>query len=664
MPGDNTVMNGSTGVAALTRVGPGAAGRAHRQGVTVRAVLIGLVLTPLNVFFLVHAIWSVGGFTGAESLFTNCVGALFLFALLNLWLKQRRSVWTFAPGELLTVYVVLGIGTGLVCSVWDLGGSLVVTVTYPFWFATDSNNWKTLLWPNLPPWLTVQDRSLLEGFYVGGSTGYTWSVIRGWAPAAFWWAAIMGVAMWVCLCLNAIVRRCWQDEERLPFPMTVLPVELTEERAALLHNRLFWMAVAITTGTGVWNTLCGLMPSLPAIRFSYDYIAWVQNRRPWNFIRYTGLECSPWSIGLCYIMPLDMAFSLFVFDLLWTAEYIAVGQFGWATSPWGGFPYGEQQTAGGFLAVLVTILWLDRDYLVQYLRRAVGLKSALSETASEEAFSPTVAVCGALAGLAFLWWFFWRAGMPHWVILAFFVIYFSMSLVISRLRAQIGPPTHQLYGAMPNWVLSSFAGPRTLGARTLGMFMAFRPFLQEQRNNPTPIQMEAFKMAEGGRMQRRRIAIVVAVAVPLAMLSYFWANIHLGYAIGLGSGKAHPWQVRIGGWATEELEVGLRTPGEPGSSGMIAVGAGALITLVLAYLKLRFQWWPLHPIAFPLAPASTIQSMTLVIFGIWLFKSILLRYGGPKAHLKALPFFLGLLVGSGTIALLQRLLFAALGVRL
>ncbi|MCJ7751726.1 MAG: hypothetical protein MUQ65_11640, partial [Armatimonadetes bacterium] len=42
-------------------------------GVSLRAILIGLVLTPLNVWFLVKGLWLWGGYTGDESLFMNTV---------------------------------------------------------------------------------------------------------------------------------------------------------------------------------------------------------------------------------------------------------------------------------------------------------------------------------------------------------------------------------------------------------------------------------------------------------------------------------------------------------------------------------------------------------------------------------------------------------------
>jgi hypothetical protein len=626
-------------------------------------VLIGLALTPLNVFFLVHATWTVGGFTGSESLFVNTVGVVFMLAVLNIVLRKRAPHLAFSAGEILTIYLMLGISTGLVSSVWDLGGSLAATITYPFWFSTPENKWSDLLWPALPTRLTVQNHDILEGFYAGRSNPYAWEVIRAWARPALWWASLMGAIMWVCLCLNSILRRRWADEEKLPFPIAVPPVQMADERSGLLRNKVFWIAVAFSGGLGVWNTISSVVPTLPGIPLGFDYTSFVENRHPWDFIRYRGLEWGPWSIGLCYLMPLDLAFSLFVFDLFWTAEYVASGYFGWSTSPWGGFPYGEQQTAGGFMALLIGVLWLDRRYLLQVLRKVLGLRSAIREETGE-AFSYRTAVAGAIVGTAYLWWFFSTSGMPTWTIAAFIGIYFMMSMVISRLRAQLGPPTHQLYGAMPNWVLPTLAGTRALGARTLGMFTALRPYLQEQRNNPTPLQLEGLKMAENNRMERRRIAVVMAAVVPLTILCYFWASIHFGYHRGVGTGQTHVWQLAVARWGAQGLDTDLRYPSDTNVSGTMAMGFGLALTLALTFLKLRFQWWPLHPVAFPIAIASTIQSMTLAIFGTWLFKALLLRYGGLRAHRAVLPFFLGLLAGQATISLIQRLLFAAFGVNM
>jgi hypothetical protein len=79
------------------------------------------------------------------------------------------------------------------------------------------------------------------------------------------------------------------------------------------------------------------------------------------------------------------------------------------------------------------------------------------------------------------------------------------------------------------------------------------------------------------------------------------------------------------------------------------------------YVKLRSPLWPLHPLAFPLAFSWTIDSMLPAIFITWVFKVLLLRYGGLRAHRRALPFFLALLAGTACMSLLQTALLRFLG---
>jgi len=631
------------------------------RGVTARAVAIGLALMPLNILSLVACNYAQGWTTGNETLFINIVTVLFLGVLLNEVLKRRRPRWALGAGELLTIYAMLGVGTGLVSSLWDLGGSLAGTITYPFWFATPENRWKDLLWPTLPTWLTVRDLDVLAGFYVGGAEPYDPRVVRAWAGPAAWWAAIVGAMMWVCLCLNSIVRRRWEEEEKLPFPLVTLPVQLVEERFGLLHNRLFWVGVGVTVAIGVWNTLAGVVPSLPEIPTFYDYTGYVQNRRPWSFIRYCGLWWDPFAVGLCYLMPLDLTLSLLLFDLMWMGEYVMTGQFGWATSPWSGFPYGDQQAAGALIALLLSVLWLDRRYLAQVMRKAVGLRSALRED-GEEALGYRAAVLGTLGGIAFLWWVLARAGMETWVIPALLGLYFVMSLVISRLRAQLGPPSNEIHAsAMPYWMLLTFAGSRSMTPRTLGVLALLRPYLYEQRSHPSPVQLEALKMAEGGRMERRRLAMAMAVVVPVAVLCYFWAQLQLGYTLGLGTPKAHYWNLVVPRSIAEGLSDDLQYPSAPGVSNMSAMGFGMVFTMVLMWLKMRFQWWPLHPVGYPIALSWAIDSMKPALLITWVVKSMLLRYGGLRAHRRALPLFLGLLAGSATLIWLLRMMFVLLG---
>lgn len=171
-------------------------------------------------------------------------------------------------------------------------------------------------------------------------------------------------------------------------------------------------------------------------------------------------------------------------------------------------------------------------------------------------------------------------------------------------------------------------------------------------------------MAEGERMERPRIAWGLAVIVPVAMLCYFWASIHIGYQFGLGTSATHRWNVMLPEGYFWNLDNDLRNPSGADAAGAAAIGVGLLFTGVLMVLKTGFQWWPLHPLAFPLAISTSVENMTLAIFITWATKSLLLRYGGLKSYRSSLPFFLGLLAGGGTTCLLQRLLWDALGLRI
>lgn len=630
------------------------------RGVTPRALLLGFLLTPLNVYLLTDFLWTRGAFTGYFSLFSNTVGLLFIMAILNELLKRWRPSRAFGAGELLTIYVLLGISTGLTAVVWDVGGALAGTISYPFFFATPANEWQNLIWPNLPDWLTVRSYEVVEGFYTGDSSAYRRSVIRAWAGPALWWATFIGAIMWVCLCLNSIVRRRWEDEEKLPFPLVTLPVQLADERYGLLRDKLFWLAIGATFAFELWNFAATLVPSLPGVPTRFEFHEHVANRPPWNMIPFPVMGLVPWVFGMIYLIPLDLVFSMFVFDVLWNAEFVTAGWLGWSQNPRQGVPYGWHQCAGGFLAIAAGFVWLDRRYFAQVVRRALGLRSSLRED-RDEALSYRTALLGGLAGVSYLWWFLQRGGMQEWVIGAFLALYFTLMLAISRLRAQLGTPAHTFDGMMPNHILHALAGSRQLGSRTMGMFYLLGPYIQQQDNNPTPIQLEALKMAEGGRMQRRRIALAMAVVAPLSILCFIWANIHIGYQRGMSTINAHEHMIESVRYLALDMDSALRYPKgfDPGTS--LAMAVGFVITLILMALKLRFVWWPLHPVAFPTALGWLTMEMMIPFFLVWVFKVLLLRYGGLRAHRRAFPFFLGLLAGGlsaeGLNRILMRIIF-------
>ncbi len=642
------------------RIGPQGA-QQGTHGVRARAVLLIVALVPASVFFGVWNMWVAGGAGSLDSLIEVAVAGLAILTGVNAVLKSRRPSWAFSGGEIIAIYMALVFSFGMTSSPWDWGGSVATVITWPIWNAGPENQWQDLIWPNLPTWLTVTNRDVLEGFFVGGASPYSRAVLEAWLRPALWWTAWTVALFWVSMCLNVIVRRRWSQEEQLPFPMTILPLQMTDPEPTLFRSSVWWVGIALSAGIALFNMVSRIVPAFPHLPTGVDLTTYITNNRPWDILRTPYLDWEPWHIGLSYLMPVDLAFSMIVFNLFWRAEYLTARALGWTTDPWSGFPYGDQQSIGGYLALMVSVIWLDRRYLVQVARKALGLRSHAND--SEEAFSYRTAMVGAVGGLGFLWHFLARGGMGGGVVAAFLAVYFAMTMAISRIRAHLGPPNNELYGAMPPFALTQFPGARGVGSRGLGLLALLRPYTGEQRPNPAPFQLEALRMAERSRLDPSRLAWLLMAIVPVIMICYFWANLHLGYHLGLGTSKTNRDVIFVAEGASQELDAMLRSPAGPNWGGMQAIGVGFGGTVVLMALKLRLPAWPLHPVAFPLAFCFPIDAMLPAIAASWAIKALLLRYGGLRAHRRALPFFLGLLVGSAATSLIRSIVFRVLGIQ-
>lgn len=639
--------------------GDGDDGSASR--IRLRAVILVFLLVPAHIFWMVSGNWTVGSGGYADSLSATAIVVVCVLVAANGIVKRRRSGRGFLNrAEILTLYIVVALTNGLCADIWEWGSQTASIIAWPVWNAGPDNNWDQIMLPHLPSYLTVQNREVLAGFFLGDANPYQWSIIREWLTPAMWWTVFVTVLLLVTLCLNTVVFRRWSREQNLTFPLTSLPLSVTDPRGSLFRSPLWWLGIALSVALIGLATVSQLVPAIPQIPTSYSFEKAIAGNKPWDGLRCPYLSWGPWELGLAYLMPAELAFALIAFNIFWRAEYVASRALGWTVSAWDGFPYGDEQTIGAYLAVILSVMWLDRRYLVQVGRRALGLPSAADD--SGQGMSYRMAVLGALIGLAFLWWFLARGGMTALTIMIWLSVYFLMALVMGRMRAQMGPPSHEMYGAMPLFILPRFPGSRAMGERGTALMGLLEPFTNQQRTNPAPTQLEALRISERAPADSRRLTWLMLAIVPVGVIVYFWASLHIGYDIGLGTGKAHQHILRYARQSMASMDTLLREPSGPDWYGLGAVGVGGAVTIALMALKLRFPFWPLHPVAFPLAFAWPIDSMLPAIVVTWAVKVLLLRYGGLRAYRGSLPFFFGLIVGSAVAQLVQSMLFRKLGI--
>ena len=135
--------------------------------------------------------------------------------------------------------------------------------------------------------------------------------------------------------------------------------------------------------------------------------------------------------------------------------------------------------------------------------------------------------------------------------------------------------------------------------------------------------------------------------------------------IGLGSGKLtgpvawafgnDPWN-RMSNW--------LQSPKSPDGGAMAAYVFGTGMTVLLASLRTRLLWWPLHPAGYVVGCSFALMRLWLPLFTSFVLKSLILRFGGLKGYRLALPFFIGLIVGEFTAGFIRTLLDLGFGLYL
>ena len=243
--------------------------------------------------------------------------------------------------------------------------------------------------------------------------------------------------------------------------------------------------------------------------------------------------------------------------------------------------------------------------------------------------------------------------MGLWMIGLYFLVYYILALGITRVRAEVGPPTHEMFVANPRQFVIDTLGSRRLSAGSLTMMSIYYAFNRGYRAHPMPHTLEGFKLADELKMKRGRMVIAIMVAVVFGILASFWSYLVVSYDIGANPG--------LGNGGYNLLRRWLYFPSETNLPAVIFMGVGFLFTGFLWWLRSRFPFFPFHPAGYAVASSVwTFGWLWFSVFVSWTIKTIMLRIGGIRLYRKALPLFFGLLLGEflvGGVWVLVRLIW-------
>ncbi len=611
-----------------------------KSPITIRATLIGIVLIPLNSYWILHLsyIWDSNRPTSLALLF-NVLFTLLVLIAVNTFLRRLRPKLAFTQVELLTIYAML-------CQASVFAGRDMLQVLVPlmgngFWYATPENEWSQLFHQHLPDWLVVGEHDILRGFYEGESTLYLQSHIQAWLiPSLIWvgFCLVLGVTM---LCLNVLLRKQWQEHERLTYPIAQLPLEITQGKSRFFNRRMMTVGLCIAALLNLLYSLHQINPVFPTIPLYHSFRL---TEAPWSAMNNPGFRISffPFAIGIGFLIPLDLGFSCWFFHLFWHFERIIGQSFGWRSAI--GFPREMAQIRGVWIALFLWTLWMGRSHVKVVLE--TFFSRTLHDNDEGEALRYKTAIIGALIGFVLIIAFCLKAGMSLWFATLFFVIYFAMSITITRIRAELGPPAHDLYNAGPDLLLTDAIGTRRIGNRNLSVMSLFFWLNHlSYRAHPMPHQLEALKLAHQTRFNGTQLLWVLAIAIFVGALSAAWGHLHLSYQVGLENARS--WYARA---AYNRLAGWLYNPSDTNISGLFYTAGGFMFAISLLLLRWRFIQWPLHPVGYVVSSWWTFTGLWFPLLISWMMKRILLSTGGVRLYRRAIPFFIGLVIGDVIVA--------------
>ena len=608
-------------------------------GLTARLLLISLVLVPLNSYFLLQMELVRYTFPTWIVPLSNVIFFLAIVMVVNNLIRQIIPRLALRHGELLVLYIILSITTTM--SAGDLLQAVLSVLGYAFWFATPENEFHELFIHYLPRWLTVSDGKTLQAYYMGDSSFYLSHNLKVWTPVILAWLLIFMILAFNFLCLNTILRRQWTEHERLTYPIAQLALDMTSPTSGFFHNKRMWVGFAIAASIGLINGFSILFPQIPSIPIKRTYFTVTEG--PLRFLAddddLIRISLYPFAIGILFLMPLGILFSTIFFCGMKRVELMVGRIVGWNSLA--RFPFQGEQVLGGFFALCVCFFWTGKEHFIYVIKSAWGENAVIDDT--KEPIPYRTAVRGLLVGLISLSFLLYKAGMTFWVAASFGILFLVAPTVMTRLRAEAGVFT--CFGYSPQTILSKWIGTRRLGPQNLtSMTVCF--FNSEYRPQQMPHQLEAFKIAEQANLSYRQVFVTLLFATGFGVLVAFWVQLHMYYKHGADSGYFGPWALGHGrrwfGW----LRNWIYYPTNTDWPGVAFMGVGFSVMMILVYLRSRVIWLSIHPLGFLIAgggelPGDLLLPLVICTVSKWL----LLKHGGIRSYRRAVPFFLGLVLG-------------------
>jgi hypothetical protein len=572
-------------------------------------------------------------------------------------LAGGKSRWRLLPHELATIYGMLLIAA-LVGS-RGLVEKMLPLLVAPDYFASPTNHWRDRFFPHIRPWLVAFDphggpgQSVARAYYEALRAGQPipW---QAWVVPVGGWSVLAGLVFYAFLCMASLLRRPWMEHERLAFPLAQLPLEMIREgRSSLLRSQLTWIGFAMPGCVYTLNGLHTFYPVVPHLEQPFSLNQFLVDP-PWNAVSGMPIYISFAAVGLLYLVPGPLLFSLWFFFLLTRLQELLAASYGYESQAMPFFPCKQfvgYQTMGAYVVLAAYILTTAAPRLRAALRAALRPRQEASGS-TDELLSDRAALAGLLLSLLGLSVWCSLAGLSFWLALLQWSVYlFVVTLVLARSTAEGGLIATEV-SFRPADFYAMVSPIQTMGAANMtAMSFLDAAWFRDQRSLVLAGMLDAMRVGRMTGVQRRTMLGALLSALLLSAACSILFQIWLPYRQGALEFYSYLFQGNPV-WGFQYYQSQWANPGLFHWGNALFFGIGMLVTLALSALRSLYPWWPLHPLGYALCGSWTMLLLWFPCLLTWIIKGALLRYGGMRAFVQFRPLFLGMILGEFSMAIL------------
>jgi len=646
---------------------------------TARSLILGLLAAVFlaGVGYINDSVLALTRIVGNHFPISVFGGLILAVILVNPVLGRVRASWRLRPGELAVIATMMLV----VCFIPGSGlmRTFVTSLALPAHYNDMQPGWRkvdvmTYAPAAMLPAGGARDAEVLGPLF-GGAGDETTRIGLADVPWGQWitplsvWIPLLMLLAAAGLCISLVVHPQWSRRERLRYPIAQFARSLIEPGSnpggkSIVSNRLFWcglivvLAIRVINGLHAWEELDLQIP----LRMNLLVVTskWPQLWRVPGVLWLVRPIVFPTVVAFSFFLATDVAFSLGIAQVLFVAVMGVLMSYGVDTSrsylTGGGF---SGQYFGAYVGIALLVGYTGRRYYWGVLKQAATFR----RQAGAEGFAVWAcrgALLAAAGMVAILIWL--GLDWPFAIIMVLLML--MMFTVMARINVESG-----LIFLQPWWQpLAIFIGLFGVGAMgphaimivgLLCMVMTIDP-----RECLMPFVVNGLRMCSDTKVKLSRVgggaAIALVLGMAVAVPAVLWASYN--YGMPTRDSWAVKWVPKMPFDATAKAIDELDSAGKLGESIHLTTwqrirqispsrrflwwaGAGLALVLAFSVLRLRYTWWPIHPILFLVWGTYPIAMFHASIFIGFVIKAIVTKLGGGGAYNRVKPLMVGVIAG-------------------